>query len=209
MLTRQRLDSPRALEIRQLPQLREFDPINRLTGIGVYFLLHPPIEDGLSNVGVRRPSGRRRRARRAPDVPEIWARLAGWAQDPENDGAVHRPRSTGDGQPTLLCRQGSAPSTSVQRPLDTLPPQRSGHSVRATPINGILLSMTTHYVLTQAVIVAQEIEARGFLGTVGKIAAATIIFFIVIGCSSGSFSGSSSAGRLAGARGQACKRRSR
>jgi hypothetical protein len=36
-------------------------------------------------------------------------------------------------------------------------------------------------VLTQAVVVAQDIEAKGFLGTVGKIAAATIIFFIAIG----------------------------
>lgn len=36
-------------------------------------------------------------------------------------------------------------------------------------------------VLTQAVLVAQDIEAKGFLGTVGKIAAATIIFFIAIG----------------------------
>ncbi|WP_158882337.1 hypothetical protein [Amycolatopsis anabasis] len=39
----------------------------------------------------------------------------------------------------------------------------------------------THYALVQAVTVAQELEAKGFLGTVGKIAAATIIFFIAIG----------------------------
>jgi membrane protein DedA with SNARE-associated domain len=31
------------------------------------------------------------------------------------------------------------------------------------------------------IVVAQDIEAKGFLGTVGKIAAATIIFFVVIG----------------------------
>lgn len=41
--------------------------------------------------------------------------------------------------------------------------------------------MVTHYVFAQAVVVAQEIEARGFLGTVGRIAAATIIFFLAIG----------------------------
>jgi uncharacterized protein YacL len=57
----------------------------------------------------------------------------------------------------------------------------AGHSLRAAPADGILLSMTTHYVLTQAVTAAQEIEAKGFLGTVGKIAAATIIFFIAVG----------------------------
>ncbi|HEY2056769.1 hypothetical protein [Amycolatopsis sp. NBC_01480] len=39
----------------------------------------------------------------------------------------------------------------------------------------------THYALAQAVTVAQDLEAKGFLGTVGKIAAATIIFFIAIG----------------------------
>ncbi|MEC3977288.1 hypothetical protein [Amycolatopsis sp. H20-H5] len=38
----------------------------------------------------------------------------------------------------------------------------------------------THYALTQAVLAAQDIEAS-FLGTAGKIAAATVIFFIVIG----------------------------
>lgn len=37
------------------------------------------------------------------------------------------------------------------------------------------------FALTQAVLVTQEIEAKGFLGTVGKIAAATVIFFIAIG----------------------------
>jgi hypothetical protein len=41
--------------------------------------------------------------------------------------------------------------------------------------------MTTHYALTQALAAAQEIEARGFLGTVGRIAAATILFFVTIG----------------------------
>jgi membrane protein DedA with SNARE-associated domain len=39
----------------------------------------------------------------------------------------------------------------------------------------------THYALNQAVYFAQDLEAKGFLGTVGKIAAATIIFFVVIG----------------------------
>ncbi|NKQ58994.1 hypothetical protein HFP15_39745 [Amycolatopsis sp. K13G38] len=39
----------------------------------------------------------------------------------------------------------------------------------------------THYALTQTVALATEFEARGFLGTVGKIAAATIVFFIAIG----------------------------
>jgi hypothetical protein len=41
--------------------------------------------------------------------------------------------------------------------------------------------MMTRYALTQAVTAAQEIEAKGFLGTVGKIAAATIVFFIAVG----------------------------
>ncbi|HKS44333.1 MAG TPA: hypothetical protein VJT49_04300 [Amycolatopsis sp.] len=41
--------------------------------------------------------------------------------------------------------------------------------------------MVNHHALTQALAVVQEIEARSFLGTVGKIAAATIIFFIGIG----------------------------
>ncbi|MBB4684499.1 hypothetical protein [Amycolatopsis jiangsuensis] len=39
----------------------------------------------------------------------------------------------------------------------------------------------THYALTQSVALAADLEARGFLGTVGKIAAATVIFFIAIG----------------------------
>jgi hypothetical protein len=43
------------------------------------------------------------------------------------------------------------------------------------------MTMVTHYALTQAVVAVQEIEARGFLGTVGRIAAATIIFFVAIG----------------------------
>jgi hypothetical protein len=41
--------------------------------------------------------------------------------------------------------------------------------------------MVTHYAMTQVLVTAQEFEARGFLGTVGKIAAATIIFFVAIG----------------------------
>jgi membrane protein DedA with SNARE-associated domain len=49
--------------------------------------------------------------------------------------------------------------------------------------------MTTHYALTQAIAVAQDLEAKGFLGTVGKIAAATIIFFIAIGLIVGLFLG--------------------
>lgn len=44
-----------------------------------------------------------------------------------------------------------------------------------------MLVIMTHYTLVQAVNLAQEFEAKGFLGTVGKIAAATVIFFIVIG----------------------------
>ncbi|WP_116204603.1 hypothetical protein [Amycolatopsis circi] len=39
----------------------------------------------------------------------------------------------------------------------------------------------THYALTQSVAIATDLEAKGFLGTVGKIAAATIIFFVAIG----------------------------
>jgi hypothetical protein len=35
--------------------------------------------------------------------------------------------------------------------------------------------------LTQALVAAQEFQAKGFLGTVGTIAAATILFFIAIG----------------------------
>ncbi|GAA4547247.1 hypothetical protein [Amycolatopsis samaneae] len=41
--------------------------------------------------------------------------------------------------------------------------------------------MTTQHALLQAAALAQDIEAKGFLGTVGKIAAATIIFFVAIG----------------------------
>ncbi|WAL66855.1 hypothetical protein ORV05_03340 [Amycolatopsis cynarae] len=41
--------------------------------------------------------------------------------------------------------------------------------------------MTTTHALTQILLTAQEFEAKGFLGTVGKIAAATVIFFIAIG----------------------------
>ncbi|GAA3533061.1 hypothetical protein GCM10022222_15540 [Amycolatopsis ultiminotia] len=39
----------------------------------------------------------------------------------------------------------------------------------------------THYALTQSVALAADLEAKGFLGTVGKIAAATVIFFIAVG----------------------------
>ncbi|WP_290057322.1 hypothetical protein [Amycolatopsis solani] len=39
----------------------------------------------------------------------------------------------------------------------------------------------THYVLAQTMVAVGEFEAKGFLGTVGKIAAATVIFFIAIG----------------------------
>ncbi|QWF83483.1 hypothetical protein HUW46_06924 [Amycolatopsis sp. CA-230715] len=46
---------------------------------------------------------------------------------------------------------------------------------------GTLAAMTTYHALNQAAILAQDLEAKGFLGTVGKIAAATIIFFIAIG----------------------------
>ncbi|MEA5363334.1 hypothetical protein VA596_27635 [Amycolatopsis sp., V23-08] len=39
----------------------------------------------------------------------------------------------------------------------------------------------THYTLVQTLATVQDLEAKGFLGTVGKIAAATVIFFIAIG----------------------------
>jgi len=39
----------------------------------------------------------------------------------------------------------------------------------------------THYALAQSAALAADLEAKGFLGTVGKIAAATIIFFVAIG----------------------------
>ncbi|MET9002096.1 hypothetical protein [Amycolatopsis sp. NPDC004169] len=39
----------------------------------------------------------------------------------------------------------------------------------------------THHLLVHALTMAQELEAKGFLGTVGKIAAATVVFFIAIG----------------------------
>ncbi len=51
----------------------------------------------------------------------------------------------------------------------------------ATTCCAILGAMTTHLALTQALGLAQEIEARGFLGTVGRIAAATIVFFVGVG----------------------------
>lgn len=46
---------------------------------------------------------------------------------------------------------------------------------------GATLVIMTHYVLAQTVAAVGEFEAKGFLGTVGKIAAATVIFFIAIG----------------------------
>jgi hypothetical protein len=39
----------------------------------------------------------------------------------------------------------------------------------------------TIHLLHGGILAAQQFEARGFLGTVGAIAAATIIFFIAIG----------------------------
>lgn len=39
----------------------------------------------------------------------------------------------------------------------------------------------TNDAMTHALAVAQQFEARGFLGTVGTIAAATILFFVAIG----------------------------
>ncbi|MEV7041434.1 hypothetical protein [Amycolatopsis sp. NPDC051061] len=39
----------------------------------------------------------------------------------------------------------------------------------------------THYAMAQTLATVSEFEAKGFLGTVGKIAAATVIFFVVIG----------------------------
>jgi uncharacterized protein YacL len=47
--------------------------------------------------------------------------------------------------------------------------------------SGATLGIMTHYVLAQALATVGEWEAKGFLGTVGKIAAATVIFFIAIG----------------------------
>lgn len=45
----------------------------------------------------------------------------------------------------------------------------------------VTLVIMTHYTLVQTLATVQDFEAKGFLGTVGKIAAATVIFFIVIG----------------------------
>lgn len=45
----------------------------------------------------------------------------------------------------------------------------------------VTLVIMTHYTLVQTLATVQEFEAKGFLGTVGKIAAATVIFFVVIG----------------------------
>ncbi len=47
--------------------------------------------------------------------------------------------------------------------------------------NGATLEIMTHYVLAQTLATVGEFEAKGFLGTVGKIAAATVIFFVAIG----------------------------
>jgi hypothetical protein len=52
--------------------------------------------------------------------------------------------------------------------------------VRAAPV-GATLTIMTHYALAQTLATVTEFEAKGFLGTVGKIAAATVIFFIAIG----------------------------
>ncbi|VVJ18702.1 Uncharacterised protein [Amycolatopsis camponoti] len=46
---------------------------------------------------------------------------------------------------------------------------------------GARLVIMTHYVMAQTLATVTELEAKGFLGTVGKIAAATVIFFIAIG----------------------------
>jgi CDP-diglyceride synthetase len=50
---------------------------------------------------------------------------------------------------------------------------------------GATLEIMTHYALAQTLATVQEFEAKGFLGTVGKIAAATVIFFIAIGLVAG------------------------
>lgn len=52
--------------------------------------------------------------------------------------------------------------------------------MRAAPVGATLMIMT-HYTIAQTLATVSEFEAKGFLGTVGKIAAATVIFFIVIG----------------------------
>ncbi|SEF21088.1 hypothetical protein SAMN05421837_101713 [Amycolatopsis pretoriensis] len=49
------------------------------------------------------------------------------------------------------------------------------------PRPAAILVIMTHYVLAQTLATVGEFEAKGFLGTVGKIAAATVIFFIAIG----------------------------
>ena len=49
------------------------------------------------------------------------------------------------------------------------------------PRRAAILVIMTHYVLAQTLATVGEFEAKGFLGTVGKIAAATVIFFIAIG----------------------------
>ncbi|WP_329046709.1 hypothetical protein OG738_32510 [Amycolatopsis sp. NBC_01488] len=46
---------------------------------------------------------------------------------------------------------------------------------------GATLEIMTHYAMVQALATVSEFEAKGFLGTVGKIAAATVIFFIAVG----------------------------
>jgi len=49
------------------------------------------------------------------------------------------------------------------------------------PRRAAILVIMTHYVLAQTLATVGEFEAKGFLGTVGKIAAATVIFFVAIG----------------------------
>jgi membrane protein DedA with SNARE-associated domain len=46
---------------------------------------------------------------------------------------------------------------------------------------GATLVIMTHYVMVRTLATVSEFEAKGFLGTVGKIAAATVIFFIAVG----------------------------
>lgn len=52
--------------------------------------------------------------------------------------------------------------------------------MRAAPA-GATLGIMTHYAMVQTLATVQEFEAKGFLGTVGKIAAATVIFFVAVG----------------------------
>ena len=52
--------------------------------------------------------------------------------------------------------------------------------MRAAPA-GATLGIMTYYAMVQTLATVQEFEAKGFLGTVGKIAAATVIFFVAVG----------------------------